>query len=113
MTRRDEGAELCDRRGTAGFVLATGSMSSSQSGEGEIRKNLVEAGLVDCIGVNRHVLNVFQEQELEREATCAKLAQVRQEGERRVQRGIEHYNLDVVISVGYRVKSLRGTQFRQ
>lgn len=63
--------------------------------------------------VSRHVLNVFQEGELERGATCAKFAQVRQEGGRKVKRGIEHFNLDVVISVGYRVKSLRGTQFRQ
>ena len=63
--------------------------------------------------VNRHVLNVFQEGELERGATCADSAQVRPEGGRRVTRKIEHFNLDVIISVGYRVKSLRGTQFRQ
>ena len=63
--------------------------------------------------VNRHVLNVFQEGELERGATCADFAQVRPEGGRRVTRKIEHFNLDVIISVGYRVKSMRGTQFRQ
>ena len=63
--------------------------------------------------VNRHVLNVFREGELERGATCADFAQVRQEGGRRVTRQIEHFSLDVIISVGYRVKSLRGTQFRQ
>ena len=63
--------------------------------------------------VNRHVLNVFQEGELERGATCAEFAQVRPEGGRRVTRKIEHFNLDVIISVRYRVKSLRGTQFRQ
>ena len=63
--------------------------------------------------VNRHVLNVFREGELECGATCADFAQVRQEGGRRVTRQIEHYSLDVIISVGYRVKSLRGRQFRQ
>ena len=63
--------------------------------------------------VNRHVLNVFREGELEREATCVNFAHVRFEGEREVAREVEHFNLDVVISVGYRVKSLRGTQFRQ
>ncbi|WP_420634328.1 RhuM family protein [Candidatus Palauibacter sp.] len=63
--------------------------------------------------VSRHIRNAYHEGELEREATCAKFAQVRHEGERKVARGIEHFNLDVIISVGYRVKSLRGTQFRQ
>jgi len=63
--------------------------------------------------VNRHVLNLFQEGELERAATCADFAQVRLEGGRSVTRKVEHFNLDVIISVGYRVKSSRGTQFRQ
>ena len=63
--------------------------------------------------VSRHIRNAFQENELKHEATCAKFAQVRSEGERTVTRDVEHFNLDVVISVGYRVKSLRGTQFRQ
>ena len=63
--------------------------------------------------VSRHIKNVFQEGELEREATVAFFATVQIEGTREVQREIEYYNLDVIISVGYRVKSLRGTQFRQ
>ena len=63
--------------------------------------------------VSRHVRNTYQEGELEREATCAKIAQVRREGDRKVTRETEHFNLDVIISVGYRVKSLRGIQFRQ
>jgi len=46
------------------------------------------------------------------ETTCAKIAQVRQEGKRKVKRDILYYNLDVIISVGYRVNSHRGTQFR-
>lgn len=53
--------------------------------------------------ISKHVNNVFEEGELEREATVAKFATVQTEGEREVVREIEHYNLDVIISVGYRV----------
>jgi len=63
--------------------------------------------------VSRHIKNVYEEGELEQSATVAKIATVQTEGERQVERQIEYYNLDVIISVGYRVKSLRGTQFRQ
>jgi prophage maintenance system killer protein len=62
--------------------------------------------------ISKHVGNAFREGELDAAATCANFAQVRQEGGRVVSRDVEHYNLDVVISVGYRVKSARGTQFR-
>lgn len=49
---------------------------------------------------------------MSQEATCAKIAQVIKEGKRTIRRNIDHYNLDLIISVGYRVNSLRGTQFR-
>lgn len=62
--------------------------------------------------VSRHIKNIFSEGELKQEATVAKFATVQMEGNRQVTRDIEYYNLDVIISVGYRVKSLRGTQFR-
>jgi hypothetical protein len=62
--------------------------------------------------VAKHVGNVYREGELEAAATCASLAQVRREGGRTVTREVDHYNLDVIISVGYRVKSPQGTQFR-
>jgi len=62
--------------------------------------------------ISRHIANVFEEGELDREATVAEFATVQTEGPRQVERRIEHYNLDVIISVGYRVKSHRGTQFR-
>ena len=62
--------------------------------------------------ITRHINNAYREQELDSESTCANFAQVRFEGGRQVSRDVEHYNLDVIISVGYRVKSLRGTQFR-
>ena len=63
--------------------------------------------------ISRHIRNVFQERELYREATVAKFATVQLENGRQVLRKIDYYNLDVIISVGYRVKSMRGTQFRQ
>ena len=62
--------------------------------------------------ISRHVKNVFEEGELQPEATVAKIATVQREGNRNVERQVEYYNLDVIISVGYRVKSQRGTQFR-
>ena len=62
--------------------------------------------------ISRHISNIFKTGELSREATVAKYATVQMEGGRRITRNIEHYNLDVMISVGYRVNSLRGTQFR-
>ena len=62
--------------------------------------------------ISRHIKNIFDEGELVREATVAKFATVQNEGDRQVERAIEYYNLDVIISVGYRVKSQRGVQFR-
>ena len=62
--------------------------------------------------ISRHIRNVFTEGELSEAATVAKIATVQTEGNRQVSRDIVYYNLDVVISVGYRVKSQRGVQFR-
>lgn len=67
----------------------------------------------DIKTVGKHINNIFEEQELDSNSTVAKFATVQIEGERKVNREIEHYNLDVIISVGYRVKSKQGTQFRQ
>jgi len=62
--------------------------------------------------ISRHIKNLFDEGELMREATVAKFATVQTEGTKTVHRQIEFFILDVIISVGYRVKSHRGTQFR-
>lgn len=62
--------------------------------------------------ISRHIHNIYEEQELTPDSTVAKYATVQQEGKRSVERNLEYYNLDVIISVGYRVKSVRGTQFR-
>ncbi len=63
--------------------------------------------------ISRHLNNIFQEGELEQEATVAKNATVQKEGKREVVREIEYYNLDAILSVGYRVNSKQGTHFRQ
>jgi hypothetical protein len=63
--------------------------------------------------ISLHITNCFKEKELSRKATVKESLTVRKEGNRQVTRKIEYYNLDVIISVGYRVKSNRGTQFRQ
>jgi len=62
--------------------------------------------------ISEHINNVFKSGELERAPTVRKFRTVQIEGEREVARSIEYYNLDVIISVGYRVKSMQGTQFR-
>ncbi len=67
---------------------------------------------VDKSGISRHLKNIFESGELSKEATVAFFATVQNEGKRDVTRELEYYNLDVIISVGYRVNSIRGTQFR-
>lgn len=63
--------------------------------------------------ISLHIRNIYKEGELEEIATVKEYLTVQKEGNRKVQRNISYYNMDVIISVGYRVKSLRGTQFRQ
>ena len=67
----------------------------------------------DRTSINRHIRNIFQTQELYENSTCAKIAQVRLEGGRSIKRVVPYYNLDMIISVGYRVNSISGTRFRQ
>jgi len=66
----------------------------------------------DVRTVNEHIKNIYRERELNEKPTIRKFRIVQKEGGRTVERDIDFYNLDVIISVGYRVKSLRGTQFR-
>ncbi len=63
--------------------------------------------------ITLHIKAIYEEAELAEEATCKDYLQVRQEGARQVTRNLKHYNLDVILAVGYRVRSHRGTQFRQ
>lgn len=68
---------------------------------------------VNVSSISRHMANIYEEGELERSATLAEIETVRTEGGRRVTRSIEHYSLDMIISVGYRVSSKRATLFRK
>lgn len=63
--------------------------------------------------IQRHIKNIFKEDELEQNSTCAKFAQVQNEGNRSVERIFDYYNLDMIISVGYRVKSKKSIAFRK
>lgn len=63
--------------------------------------------------ISRHIKNIFQEEELDQESTVAFFATVQQEGKRSVTRNIEYYNLDMIISIGYRVNSKVATNFRK
>lgn len=78
---------------------------------------LTQKGLAELFGVERsvitkHLKNIYDSGELDKVSTCAKFAQVQQEGNRAVRRELEYYNLDAIISVGYRVNSSTATQFR-
>jgi prophage maintenance system killer protein len=74
---------------------------------------MAELFQTDRTVIVRHIHNIYKSEELEESSTCAKNAQVRFEGGRTVKRVIPYYNLDMIISVGYRVNSKRGVKFRQ
>lgn len=77
------------------------------------QKAMSELFDVGVPAINKHLLNIFSEGELSYDATVSKLEIVQQEGKRNVEREFLFYNLDAIISVGYRVNSIRATQFRQ
>jgi len=67
----------------------------------------------DKSGISRHIKNIFDSKELDRKLTVANFATIQKEGSRKVKRKIKYYNLDLILSVGYRINSKRATQFRQ
>lgn len=78
---------------------------------------LTQSQIVDLFqsskaNISEHIKHIFNSKELDQEATVRKIRTVRKEGKRNISRELEHYNLDMIISVGYRVNSIRGTQFR-
>lgn len=77
------------------------------------QKQIAELFQKDVRTISEHIGNIFDEGECEAGATIRNLRIVRTEGEREVARSVTHYNLDVILAVGYRVRSHRGTQFRQ
>jgi hypothetical protein len=76
------------------------------------QKLMAELFQKDVRTINEHIKNIYSEGELEPEATIRKFRIVRMEGRRQVARQVDFYNLDMIISVGYRVKSLIATRFR-
>jgi len=77
------------------------------------QQQMAELFGTDRTSILRHIHNIYKTNELDETATCAKIAQVRLEGNRQVMREVPFYNLDMIISIGYRVNSIRGTKFRQ
>ncbi len=77
------------------------------------QKNLAELYQVSVPSINEHITHILEEGELTSEATIRNFRIVQIEGKREVTRTVEHYNLEVILAVGYRVRSPRGTQFRQ
>ncbi len=74
---------------------------------------MAELFQTDRTSIVRHINNIYKSEELDRNSTCAKIAQVQVEGKRSVKRIVPLFNLDMIISVGYRVNSKRGVKFRQ
>jgi prophage antirepressor-like protein len=77
------------------------------------QKQLGELFSVEVNTINYHIKNIFKEKELDKNPTIRKIRIVQQEGNREIQRDVEHYNLDMIISIGYRVNSKKATKFRQ
>ena len=74
---------------------------------------MAELFQTDRTSILRHINNIYKIEELDRDSTCAKIAQVQMEGKRTVTRYVPIFNLDMIISVGYRVNAKRGVKFRQ
>lgn len=78
---------------------------------------LTQAQIMDLFqsskaNISEHIKHIFKSGELQKDATVRKFRTVRQEGKRVISRDLEHYNLDMIISIGYRVNSIKRTQFR-
>ena len=76
------------------------------------QKAMAELFDVEQPAIAKHLINIYNENELDKDSTYSKMELVQKEGTRNVKRNVEFYNLDAIISVGYRVRSVRGTQFR-
>ena len=77
------------------------------------QKQIAEVFYVNIPAISKHINNIYEDNELSKLLTVSKMEIVQKEGNREVKRNIEHYNLDMIISVGYRVNSTKATKFRQ
>lgn len=115
--RAGNGCDLCWGQAMSNIVLFETSDQPVQVRlEGEsvwlTQAQVAELFAVTAQNVTMHLKNIYQEQELAEDSTCKDFLQVQTEGDREVKRKRKHYNLDAIISVGYRVNSRRATQFR-
>jgi hypothetical protein len=112
----DNEAELVRLSGQV-LIYADGASKLQVRLDGETvwltQRQIAELYHVSVKTANEHLLNLYAEGELEARATIRKLRIVQREGARDVARNLDHYNLDAILAVGYRVRSTRGTQFRQ
>ena len=77
------------------------------------QKQLSELFEVESNNITYHIKNIYKQKELEKFSTTQKIRVVQKEGKREIERDIDHYNLDMIISIGYRVNSIKATKFRQ
>ncbi len=77
------------------------------------QKQLSELFNVEIHTINYHIKNIYKQKELDKISTIRKIRIVQKEGNREIQRDVEHYNLDMIISIGYKVNSITATKFRQ
>ena len=77
------------------------------------QKQMVKLFDVKSQAITRHLKNIYNDEELFKEATCSKMEQVQMEGSRKITRKMDFYNLDAIIAVGYRVNSKKATSFRR
>jgi hypothetical protein len=114
------GPSSAQPKSAGGKSFSTGLRTAARGSSAGFRRDaLAEPGAdrelfqKDVRTVNEHLQNIYAEGEIEAQATIRKFRIVRREGSREVERAIEHYNLDAILAVGYRVRSERGTQFRR
>lgn len=120
MDKKNPENKINIRNSTSEFLIFT--QQAGENGievryeEGSVwltQKLIAELFGVTTANVNTHIKNIYEEKELVQNLTIKEFLIVQKEGERKVSRSVDHYNLDVIISVGYRVNSKRATQFRQ
>lgn len=99
------------------YQTANGDIKIQVRLEGETawmaQKAMAELFQTSPQNITLHIKNIYEEGELLADATCKNYLQVQNEGEREVKRRIKHYNLEMIITIGYHVRSHCGTQFRQ
>lgn len=113
MSMQSSGSQIVLFESSDGVISLDVAMDAQENEVWLTKEQMARLFDRDRSVVTRHIGNIYKEHELDKSSTCAKFAQVQSEGAREVKRYIEYYNLDVIISVGYRVKSQRGVEFRR